>query len=170
MPSIVVSNVPFIPVAPKLFIGATGAGVAIECAAQDIDISPDQDENTVETFCSVTTSYKPARWTITASCYQSYGATGLWTALSPMAGTVQQFAFVPDRAVAVSVDNPMMTGSAFVKAFAFYAAAVGTPNAIDVILAVRGAPTFAITGTLPTGTEAFDEQGNPIDEHAAVPA
>lgn len=170
MPSIVVSNVPFIPVAPKLFIGATGAGVAIECAAQDIDISPDQDENSVETFCSVTTSYKPAKWTITASCYLSYGTSGLWTALSPFAQTVAPFAFVPDRSVAVSVDNPMMSGTAYVKAFAFYAAAVGTPNAVDVILAVRGTPTFVITGTLPTGLEAFDEEGRAIDEHAEAVA
>lgn len=154
MPSIVVSNVPFVPVAPKLFIGATGAGVAIECAAEDIDISPDQDSNTIETFCSVTETYKPAKWTITASCYQSYGTNGLWTALNPFATTVAPFAFVPDRSVAVSVDNPMMSGTAYVKAFAFYAAAVGQPNPIDIILAVRGTPTFVITGTLPTMADA----------------
>jgi hypothetical protein len=71
-----------------------------------------------------------------------------------MTGTVQAFAFIPDRDIAVSIDNPMMTGNAYVKGFPFYANGVGTPNAFDVVLSVRGIPTFVTTGTMPTMAEA----------------
>jgi len=72
---------PFIPVKPYLSVGTAPNLVTLICAAENVEVSPDQDENTVETFCGTYTSYKAEKWTITASSYMSYASTnGLWTA------------------------------------------------------------------------------------------
>jgi hypothetical protein len=134
---------PFIPVKPFLSIGSVANAVTLICAAENVEVSPDQDDSTIETFCGSYTSYKAERWTITASSYLSYAsANGLWGALRPLVGTVQPFEFRPDTAV-VGVNNPKMTGNAILKAFPFFSGGPGEPSAIDVILAVQGAPTFA---------------------------
>ena len=134
---------PFIPVKPYISVGAVANLVTLICAAENVEVAVDQDENTVETFCGTYTSYKAEKWTITAASYLSYNATtGLWGALRPLVGTVVPFEFRPDTAV-VGVNNPKMTGNAILKAFPFFSGAPGAPNSIDVVLAVQGAPTFA---------------------------
>jgi len=134
---------PFIPVKPYLSVGAPANLVTLICAAENVDVTVDQDENTVATFCGTYTSYKAEQWTITASAYMSYNSTtGLWGALRPLVGTVTPFEFRPDTAV-VGVNNPKMTGNAVLKAFPFFSGGPGEPSAIDVVLAVQGVPVFA---------------------------
>jgi len=143
MPTVDVTAAPFIPVKPYLSVGAVANLVTIVCAAENIEVSPDQDENTIETFCGAYTSYKAEVWTITASSYLSYtAANGLWGALRPLVGTVVPFEFRPDTAVA-GTNNPKMTGNAILKAFPFFSGAPGAPNAVDIVLAVQGTPVFA---------------------------
>lgn len=151
--------VPFIIKHPELTIPA-GTGippvpatdVVIRCQGHSLAVEPDQDENTFETFCGTYTTYSPEKWSITISCYTSYGTNGLWTLLRPLVGKVVGFKLLPDGDAAVSVDNPQMAGTAMVKAFPFLSGDVSDASDVDVVLAVQGAPTFATTGT--TGTEA----------------
>lgn len=157
---------PFIPVKPRIRIGDLTTGIDIECAAGELSVEVDQDDATTETFCGTYTTYKAEVWTIVVSVFPSYGAAGLWTLLRPLVGIVTPFSIVPDRASAISVSNPLMSGTAIVKAFPFYTGSPGEPTAFDVEIAVQGAPTFAITGTLMADEEsATDESVDaPVDE------
>jgi hypothetical protein len=135
---------PFIVTHPLIRLGDATTGVEIECAATNLDVNPDQDENTIETFCGSYTSYKAVKWTITVSVGQSYGTGGVWTLVQPMVGTTVPFEVQPDTAAA-SVDNPNMSGTALVKAFPFISAAPGEASEVDIVLAVQGDPDFGIT-------------------------
>ena len=146
MAAIDVNAPPFIPVHPLLSVGEVGSEITIICAAESLEVSPDQDENTVETFCGTYTTYKPEKWTITASSFMSYGSAGLWNNLRPLVGSVVPFKVRPDADSAVSVDNPEMNGTAVVKGFSFFNGGPGEPTAVDVVLAVQGTPTWTTTG------------------------
>jgi hypothetical protein len=154
MPDTVVDAPPFIVEHPLIKIGAAGSAVEFECAATNLDIAVDQDENKVDTFCGSYTSYKAEKWTITITIAQSYGAAGSWTLLQPLVGTIQPFEIQPDTAAA-SVDNPVMSGSCLMKAFPFISAAPGEVSEVDVVMAVQGAPAFGIVA--PGGLSAPPE-------------
>jgi len=145
MPASPVTAAPFIPVKPLISLDSGGGNtVSFECASESVEVSVEQDENTYETFCGTYTNYKPEQWTVTASVFQSYGATGLWTLVRPLVGPARAFTFQPDFTLPVSVTNPKMSGTAIVKAFPFYSGSPGEPQAFDLVLAVQGTPTFAI--------------------------
>lgn len=148
---VTVTQPPFVLVKPKLTIGATASLVTYECGANEIDASPEQDSNDVETFCGLFTSYKPAKWTVTVTALQSFGAAGLWNALRPLVNTIQPFSIIPDGTKAVAVDNVGMYGNAYIPEFAYLQAAVGEASEFDFVLAVQGVPQFLETA--PTGTE-----------------
>jgi len=141
MPTVDVTTAPFIPVKPFISLGAVANAVTFICPAESVEVAPEQDETSIKTFCGEYTTMGPEKWTITASSFLSYGATGLWAALRPLVNTVQPFIFRPDTAV-VSVTNPQMAGNALLKAFPFFSGAPGEPTAVDVVLAVQGVPTF----------------------------
>jgi hypothetical protein len=154
MADTVVTAPPFIVTHPLIKIGATGSAVEFECGATNLDITVDQDENTVETFCGSYTSYKAPKWTVTITIAQSYGANGTWTLLHPLCGTLQPFSIQPDSA-APSVSNPNMSGTAMLKQLPFISAAPGEASEVDLELAVQGTPLFGITApamVLETGT------------------
>jgi hypothetical protein len=151
MPDTPVTAPPFIIEHPLISLGATGSGVVIQCAATNLDIAVDQDENTVQTFCGSYTSYKAEKWTITVTVAQSYGAGGSWTLIHPLCGTIVPFVIQPDTA-APSVDNPVMSGNALLKALPFISAAPGEASEVDLVLAVQGEPDFGIVA--PTGADA----------------
>lgn len=136
---------------PKILLGPTAAAVELQCYANNIETNVDQDETVTKTFCGVYTSYGPEKWTLVFTVVTSFGADGLWTLVSPMRGTVQPFALYPDDAVA-GVDNPVMSGTAIVKAFPFLSGAVGEPSEFDLELAVQGDPVFGITDPTATAT------------------
>jgi hypothetical protein len=136
---------PFIPVKPVISIGTVGSAVDIACAAEELAVEVDQDDNTYETFCGSYTSYKPEKWTITATVFPSYGAAGLWNLLRPLVGTAQPFRVLPDAGASVGPANPQMTGTCIVKAFPFYTGKPGEPTSFDVEMAVQGVPTFPVT-------------------------
>jgi hypothetical protein len=154
MPDSVVNAPPFIVVRPLIKIGATGSAVEFECGATNLDITVDQDENTVPTFCGAYTSYKAPKWTITITLAQSYGANGTWTLLHPLCGTIQPFVIQPDVA-APSVSNPVMSGTAVVKQLPFMSVAPGEASEVDLELAVQGDPVFGIVA--PTAATAETE-------------
>jgi hypothetical protein len=130
---------------PKIVLGdPAGTPVELQCYANNIETNVDQDETVSKTFCGVYTSYGPEKWTIVLTVLQSFGVTGLWTLVSPMRGTVQPFALYADEAIP-SVDNPVMAGTALVKAFPFLSGAVNEPSEFDLELAVQGEPSFGIT-------------------------
>jgi hypothetical protein len=137
---------PFFLIKPKITLGPAGSEVEFECGANEIDASPEQDEKDAETFCGVFTSYGPEKWTITATVFTSFGANGLWTLLRPFANTVQPFTLLPDAAKPVGVDNPEMSGEAYVPGFPFLQAAVGEASDFDLVLKVQGEPDFDGTG------------------------
>lgn len=149
---------PFIIKHPELTIKAgTGtpavpaADVTIRCQGHSIAVEPEQDENTFETFCGTYTTYSPEKWSVTISCYTSYGTDGLWTLLRPLVGLVVAFELLPDGDVAASVDNPVMSGNAIVKAFPFLSGDVSDASDVDVVLAVQGQPTFGTTAPASEG-------------------
>jgi|SRR5215471_377751 len=144
MPDSIVTDIPFVPVKPSIKIGATGASVEIACAAGELAVEVDQDETTTETYCGTFTTYKPEVWTITVTCFPSYGTAGLWNLVRPLCGTTQPFEVLPDAGAVVSESNPLMEGTCIVKAFPFYTGSPGEPTSFDLELAVQGAPTFAV--------------------------
>lgn len=163
----VVNAPPFVPVKPLLKLGTTGSAVEFECSIEELHADVDQDDVTVDTFCGSFTSYKPEKWTITATAYPSYGTTppGLWNSLRPLVGTSQVFELRPDGVATASPTNPSMTGSGRLKAFPFYAGKLGEPQSIDLEIAVQGAPVWATT--LAMVEEAQAEAQKRIDEENA---
>jgi hypothetical protein len=147
MPDTTITVPPFIFKKPKIALGVTGTSVDIACGANAVTAEPEQDENTVETFCGTYTSYKPEVWTITITAVQSFGAVGtdLWSQVRPLCGTVVPFALLPDASRVVGPDNPEMRGNASVKGFPFLDGAVGEASEFDLELAVQGVPTFSTT-------------------------
>jgi hypothetical protein len=143
MPDTAVTGAPFMLDHPVIKIGATGTSVDIACPATNLTVEPDQDENSVDTFCASYTSYKQPKWTITASIAQSYGTSGTWNLLQPLMGTMQPFVIKPDDAAA-SATNPAMSGTAYVKWVSFIDGGPGEASEVDVELAVQGAPVFGI--------------------------
>ena len=162
MPDTAITAPPFTLKHPVIKIGPTGTSVDIACPATHVDLTPDQSDNTVETFCGSYTTYKPAKWTLTATVAQSYGTTGTWNLLQPLMDTIQPFVLQPDN-TAASATNPVASGTAYVKAFAFIDGAPGEVSEIDIVLAVQGTPTWGIVA--PTGLEAPTE---PAPETAAA--
>ena len=134
----------------------------IECAAGELAVEVEQEEATTETFCGTYTTYKAEVWTITATVYPSYGADGLWTLLRPFVGMAVPFSVVPDRDATVNVENPIMSGTAIVKAFPFYMGSPGEPTSFDVEIAVQGAPDFRDRGHAAHGGDG-DRRGVTID-------
>jgi hypothetical protein len=155
-----VEQAPFILQKPTISIGPAGSEVEIQCGANQIDASPEQDSNDVETFCGVFTSYKPEKWTVTITALQSFGADGLWNNLRPLCNTVQPFLLVPDSRVPVSEDNVAMSGTAYVTGFAYLSAAVGEASEFDLVLAVQGDPDFPIIPPVMTQAAQADSAPN----------
>lgn len=151
MPPTAVAGAPFILDHPAVILGPTVSGVEISCAGTHLAATPDQSDNTIETFCGSFTTYKPPKWTVVFTVAQSYGTTGSWTLIHPLCGTVVPFVIKPDQATA-SVDNPVMSGTAVVKHLGFIDAAPGEASEIDLELAVQGDPVFGIVD--PAGTSA----------------
>lgn len=142
--------VPHFMTKPLLVIGPSATPVMeIECAANNIEVVPDQDENEYDTFCGTYATYGPEKWTITMTVLQSFGVDGVWTKLRPVVGTVQPFEIRPDAPDPRSIDNPAMTGTATVKAFPFLSGGVNEPSEIDIELKVQGTPTWVLTGGTP---------------------
>lgn len=167
MPATVVDVPPFILVKPKLTVGPTGTEVEYECGANEIDASPEQDSNDVETFCGVFTSYKPAKWTVTVTALQSFGAAALWNNLRPLVNTIQPFTVLPDASKPVGADNVLMTGDAYIPEFPFLQAAVGEASEFDFVLAVQGDPEFLETAPVGFETSSSSSSEPTPDEPAA---
>lgn len=143
---------PFQLVKPRIRLGDATTGVDIQCGANQVDASPEQDETVQETFCGSYTFYKPEVWTITITALQSYGTGGLWNQVRPLVGTVVEFALLPDADAAVSDDNPEMSGTALVKGFPFISGPVGEASEFDLELAVQGTPDFSYGATAVAAT------------------
>jgi hypothetical protein len=155
MTATAITEAPFIISKPYIRLGPTATGVEIQCAGTHLVAAPDQDENTIETFCGSYTSYKAAKWTITVTIAMSYGAAGAWGLIQPLCGTVVPFEIRPDIATA-SVDNPVMSGNCLVKLLPFIDADPGTASEVDLELKVQGDPVFGTTAPVieEAGTEA----------------
>jgi len=137
MPPTAITAPPFTIQHPYVLLGDITTGLEVHCAGTHLTMEPSQDENTVETFCGVYTTYKAEKWTITFTVAMSYGTDGFWNQVRPLVGTVVSFAIRPDEGVA-SADNPELSGTAMLKAFPFIDADPGTPSEVDVVLGVQG--------------------------------
>lgn len=144
---------PYYMVKPLLQLGDVATAVELQCFANNVETNIDQDETVTKTFCGIYTSYGPEKWTIVLTVVQSFGTDGLWTQVQPMVGTVQPFQLMADADAAPSVDNPVMSGTALVKAFPFFSGAVNEPSEFDLELAVQGAPVFGIVAPAVAATE-----------------
>lgn len=131
---------------PKLVLDPDGTPIALECHANSLGDTVDQDSDEWETFCDNGTTYGPARRTITGTFYASYGTGGLWALLHPLEGTLVEFHMYPDADSAISVDNPVFYGEVRIPALPFMGRGVqpGKTATIDLELPVTGA-TFGIT-------------------------
>jgi hypothetical protein len=140
---------PFILTHPLILLGDNATGVEVQCMANQVQATADQDDTTTETFCGSYTSYKAEVWTITLTALQSFGDDGLETLVRPLVGQVIPFTIVPEADDAISVDNPAMWGTARVKVFSFLDANVGEASSFDLVLAVQGQPHFDPPDTTP---------------------
>jgi hypothetical protein len=142
MADVIVSAQPQFITSPFVKIGAGGSSVEFEVAATNIDVAVNQDENKVETFGGVYTSYKAEQWIISCTVAMSYGATGIWNNLRPLCGSVQPVEVRPNSG-AVATTNPKFTGNVYLKAFPFVSAGPGAATECDIVMALQGAPTIA---------------------------
>ena len=152
--------IPFILNHPRITLnagGTTPAPVSIECSANELHTNVSQDDTTTETFCGTYTSYKPEVWDVTVQGVQSFGVDGLWETVRPLVGQTVAFEVLPDRDQPVSVDNPLMSGNATVKAFPFIDAAIGEASEFDLVLAVQGDPEWSTTDTATLSQQSTDE-------------
>lgn len=163
---------PFIIDKPSLKILAAeppdtvpAADVELQCTGRGIQVEVDQDENEMVTFCGTYTTYGKEKWTITLNAYTSYGTEGLWTLTRPLVGLVVSFEFLPQGDDPVSVDNPLMTGKARVKAFPFLTGDQGNASEVDVEFKVEGAPEFLEVAPAAEGTKAVSK---PADKEPAT--
>ena len=147
------AKTPYYMVKPLLQLGPTATAVELQCFANNVETNIDQDETTTKTFCGVYVSYGPEKWTIVLTVLQSFGVDGLWTLVQPMVGTIVPFVLQADADAVPSVDNPVMSGTALVKAFPFLSGAVNEPSEFDLELAVQGAPVFGIVAPTITATD-----------------
>jgi hypothetical protein len=161
MPDTTITAPPFVFKKPAIKLGTTGSSVDIACAANQLVVEADQDENTIETFCGTYQSYKNPLWTITVTSLSSFGTGGLWNALQPLAGTLQAFEILPDGAKVVGPDNPAMRGTCYVKWPAFLNGTVGEASEFDLELGVQGTPTFSTVAALAA------ESGEPAEQQPA---
>jgi hypothetical protein len=145
---------PYYMIKPLLKLGGAVGAVELQCYANNVETNVDQDETTTKTFCGIYVSYGPQKWTVVLTVVQSFGAEGLWTLVQPMVGTIQPFELMADADAAPSVDNPVMSGTAMVKAFPFLSGAVNEPAEFDLELAVQGLPTFGIVAPTAAAAEA----------------
>lgn len=143
---------------PLLEISLDLVTVEVQCNSNQVEIAPDQDETTTETFCGSYTSYKAEVWTITITALQSFGPDGLWNQLRPMAGKEVDFRILPDADLPVSETNPEMSGKAILKAFAFLSASVGEASDFDLVLGCQGMPTWSTTGAAGLEAQSAPEQ------------
>lgn len=132
---------PYIVTKPYIQIGDTTTGFTIQCAATHVTLEPSQDENTVETFCGVFTSYKAEKWILTVTGAQSYGTAGL-EALRALTNTIVDFVVRPSDGV-IGPSNPEASGTGFLKGFPFINADPGGASEFDIVLGVQGVPTIA---------------------------
>lgn len=140
--------IPYFMVKPSVLVeshDAVPVVVELQCMSNGVDATPEQDENTTETFCGTYTNYKPEVWTITITVVQSFGTDGLWTLMRPLVGTLVDYTITPDSREPVSVDNPALIGVALVKAFSFVSGSVGEASEFDLVLAGQGIPTSSVT-------------------------
>jgi hypothetical protein len=138
-----ISAQPLFITSPYIQIGTTGSAVIFGTVASRVSLMPSQDENTVETFGGVYTSYKSEKWLLEAAIPMSYTVTtGAWAALRALANTVQPFEVRPSSAT-VGTSNPKATGNVYVKGFGFIDAAPGEASEVDLVFACQGVPTFA---------------------------
>ena len=145
MAAVGITAIPLAGKKPRIKIGDVANEVEIQCAANQVDATPEQDENSYETYCGTFTFYKPEVWTITVTAYQSFGTGGLWNLVRPMVGTTVPFELLPDADAVVSDDNVLMTGTVLVKAFPFLTGPAGEAHELDIELAVQGIPEFLTT-------------------------
>lgn len=138
-----VSAQPKFITSPYIQIGTSGSAVIFGPVSGHVALKVTQDENTVETFSGVYTSYKAEKWILEATIPMSYAVTtGAWAVLRAMANTTQTFECRPDSAI-VGTSNPKATGTVYVKGFDFLDAGPGEATDVDLIFAVQGTPTFA---------------------------
>jgi hypothetical protein len=121
------------------------AEIELQCSGRGLDVTVDQDENELTTFCGTYTNYGQEKWTVTLNAYTSFGTDGFWTLLRPCVGHIITFELLPQGDAPVSVDNPVMTGKAMVKAFPFLSGDQGNGSEVDVDLKVQGMPEFLDT-------------------------
>lgn len=130
---------------PYIQIGTTGSAVILSGVASNLRLGVDQDENTVETFGGVYTSYKAEKWILEFSVPMSYTtSTGAWGALRALANTTQPFEVRPSSTT-VGASNPRAYGTVYVKGFSFIDAAPGEASDIPLAFACQGVPTFSTT-------------------------
>jgi hypothetical protein len=160
--------IPFVLEHPSIILDYDGATpVDVSCMANEVHTNVSQDETTVTTFCGQYTTYKPEVWDITLQGVESFGTDGLWTVLRPLVGQTVPFELIPDGSQPVSVDNPVMSGVATVKAFPFIDAAAGEASEYDVVLAVQGTPTFGIVAPVGTSSESASSESASSEPVAA---
>jgi hypothetical protein len=136
---------------PKLEVSLDGTtAIAIDCSVNEVHTNVKQDENVIDTFCGSWTNYKQQVWDVTLHSVQSFDPTGVWTVLQPLVGKLVQFQVWPDKTIANSAANPIMFGSAMVKAIPFIDGKLGEASEFDVVLAVQGMPQWAPPATAPT--------------------
>lgn len=155
--------IPYFMVRPYIALGPTATAVELQCAANAVEITPEQDETTAETFCGQYTNYKPPRWTITITMLHSFDSVdGIWSKLQPLFGTLQPFVIKPEDAAA-SADNPVMSGTARVKYAPFLSGNVGEASDFDLELAVQGVPVFGETEPVITAEAETEPQTLPAE-------
>lgn len=148
-----IEAVPFKMVKPSLLIGPVlGTQYQLNCASRQIEHVIDEEEIDDSTFCAPS-AVAPGKITesLEVTGLVSFGdiggaeaVQGLFNALYPLAGTVQDFDLLANGDVAVGTANPRMTGTCYIPRIPMLLGSVGENSEINLSFKIRTGGSSAI--------------------------
>jgi len=131
------------------------SGTELACAVNHIEISPDVNITTLDTMCGSRDYPGTVKWSLIATLYQSFDASGPEAILSAAVagGVAVPFVVTPYRDKAVSATNPQWSGTVIPRPYAPINGDAGNASEIALEWSIVGAPQKG-TGITATGATA----------------
>jgi len=121
--------------------GTTTGLVELACLVNHIELAPDVSVTTLETMCGSRDYPGVVKWSLIATIYQSFDAGATEDTLSAAVALGQTvFEVVGYRDQAVSVTNPMWSGTVIPKPYSPINGDAGAASEIQLEWSIEGAP------------------------------
>lgn len=130
----------------------TNAGIMIDgtelaCLANHVELSPDVNITTLDTFCGSRDYPGNVKWSLVATLYQSFdaGATEEVLSAAVASGEPVDFEVIGYRSRAVGADNPKWTGQVIPQPYSPINGDAGDSSAVEIEWSVVGEPVKVTT-------------------------